>query len=87
MNSELVEQLTNRAKLATETAEAIRALEEADPHKAGMRLSFHDFRNLNEQLPEGLLVKVVATGRLAVLAELEAKLRTLLGEETAKPAV
>lgn len=86
MNKERLEELQARAKDATEVAATLEKLSAADPYRRGVQCSLKELNTGDALLDNSLLKKVIATGRLSVIAEYERRLQKLLGIATADEA-
>lgn len=85
MNTDRLNLLKSRAEKATAIALKIEKLQLADPHKFGISVRLRNNRD-GEIIDDNLLKRVIATGRLAVMAEFESELESLLSEPPAVDA-
>ena len=81
MNKERLQKLRERAEQAVKVAETIKALEDADPYNYKNSDQRYRDNNGNTLLDIDLLKKTIAAGRLALIAENEALLESLLASE------
>jgi hypothetical protein len=81
MNQERLNALTARAERARQLACQIKELTDADPYRAGYSIRFQNSKTDYEVLNAQLAVKVMAEGRLKVLADMEAELEALINVE------